>query len=321
MSVTQGSTLYGGSVSQAAIYEISQGLGLVWGQHVRTEMNVDGKPRQLTRASNSGNPITENVRNPRDVDFAATSDTVIDGRNLSVSELMVPQAFPVADFKDTFPKYQPTGLSIDLKSNPKIQKVVFDRLMEAAKTQLNELHSVGDTALAAPNPLRFYNGYITQMLTDVDATEVGVATNITLANVIDRVYELRNSVHPRLINSGSLKIFMSYADYFLYDQARGATQTQVPNTDVKARPGIENISGIPMQIVPVLGIPKNFMFATIADTTSKSNLVQGVWMEQDQEAVKMYKTTEGDQDYKLLMRMDIGVQYVTGLDIYYVQGI
>lgn len=318
MSIVQGSTLYGGSVSKAAIYEIDKGLGFVWKDLLKTEINVDGKPRQLTRASHAGNPITENIANPVLGDFSGAPTVTIDGRNLTVSPLMVLDTFPMLQFKETFPDYQPTGLNIDLKANPQIQAVVFSRIMEAAQTQINEIHTLGDTALVSPSPYRFYDGFIKQIAADVDATEVGVGTALTSANILARVYELRNAIPPRLRTKSNLKIFMSWEDFDLYDVARRSTQTSLAETDVVGADYIQQSNGSKMNIVPMLGIPKDYMFATLSDKTDSSNLVQGFWVEKDLDAIQMYKITPADQDYKIVLRFDIGVSYKTGEDIFYV---
>lgn len=322
MAVTQGSTLYGGSVSKAAIYEIMNGEGFTWAPHVRTELNVDGKPRQLTRAKRSANPIRENVTNPRrPTDFPTTDTVVFDGRLLNVTPLMLTDTMTVTDFLDTFPDYQPSGLSVDLKNNPKIMKVVFNLILNAAQTQLNELHAVGDDTLIAPDPLRFYNGFVTEILADADATQVGVPAVLTEANILSYVFELRNAIDPRLRNKKSLKIFSSYADADLFDVAGRNTQDSTIITTVRNGLEIKQANGSVINIIPNEGIPKDFMFATIADKTPASNLVQGVWMDRDSDTLKMYKEVEADQTWNIIMRLYTGTQYVDGGDIWYLNNV
>lgn len=319
MGAEQGSTLYGGSVTKAAIYEIAVGTGFTWGPFMRTEINVDALPRQLTRAAHAGDPITENVNNPRlGTDFPAGTTVLIDGRNLSVVALMVPDEFTTTDWLDTFPDYQPSGLAIDLKLNPKILSVIFNRIMEATKTQVNTLHVLGDDALISPNPLRFYDGMKKLILADADATQVGTPVVLTAANILDEVFELRNAVDPRLRAVPGLTIFMSYEDLDLLDEANRDTQNSITITQVQ---GIRSITqsgqngGIP--IVPQEGIPKDFMFVTIAGRSARSNLVQGVWVPRDIDTLKLYREVEIDQNWAILMRMFLGVQHVTGLDIFF----
>lgn len=318
MALEQGSTLYAGSVSKAAIYEIKQGEGLTWAPHFRTEIAVDGKPRQLTRGIHAGNPISENIKTPRDADFAATASVTIDGRQLTVSPLMVRDKIDILEWKETFPEYQPNGSNNNLAVNPKVAQTFFNLIMDAAKNQMNTLHSVGDSSLTSPDPLRFYDGIITQMQADADATEVGTPAALTSSNILERVYELRNAVAPRLRSNRSLKIFCSWADFDLYDVARRQSQTQLAETDIEGSGDLRQSNGSRINLIPIEGIPKDFMFATIADNSAQSNLVQGVWMQEDLEALKVYKSEEADQEIKYVMRFDLGVNYVTGKDIWYI---
>lgn len=316
MAVDQGSTLYGGSVSSAAIYEIDKGLGLVWADHIKTEVLVDGKPRQLTRAEHDGNPIRANITNPVAADFAGVPTVVIDGRNLEVTPLMVIDDWTTTDWKETFPRFQPSGLNIDLKMNPEIQKVVFSRVIEAAKSQMNELHSAGDTA--TPGALEWYDGFYTQIIADADATEVGTPAALTLSNIGTKVYELRNAIPPRLKGKANLKFFCSWYAMELWDQYRRTSQTYVPDVDIKGSDKLMQSQGGAIQMIPMIGLPDNFIFATIADKTDRSNLAQGLWMENDLEALKLFRFSEGDQTWRILGRFDLGVNYKTGKDIYFI---
>lgn len=319
--MAQDSTLYAGSVSKSVIYEIMQGVGLQWSDHVKTEVLVDGKPRQLTKAKHNGNPLTENVKNPRDANFPGTPDYSIDGRQLSVAELMAPDLLDVAEWKTTFPEFQPSGLEIDLKANPKIQKVVFDLLMEATKTQLNLNHSAGDSAGVDPDPDRFYDGFTTLILADADATQVGTPAVLTSANILSYIFQLRNAIPPRLRSRANLKMFCSYADSDLFDEAARATNTAQVTVTADGVRSITQQSGSSIPLIPIADIPKNFVFATVADKTDASNLVQGVWMQRDVDALKMYRTEIADQIWKLLLRVSTGVQYKTGEDIFYLNNV
>lgn len=320
--ITQGSTLYAGSVSKALIYEIANGLGLVWSQHIRTEINVDGKPRQLTRAEHAGNPMTENVTNPRRAtDFPSADTVTIDGRNLSVVPIMVPDNFTTTDWLDTFPRFQPTGLAIDFQQNKEILKVIFDRILEATQTQINENHSAGDDALSAPDPIRFYDGYETLILADADATQVGTPTVLTKANILAFFFELRNAIDPRLRNKPNLKFFCSFADADLFDEAARETQTATVTTDLRGVKTISQANGSIINVVPMEGISKNFVFATPADKSAQSNLVQGVWMLKDSETLKLYREVEADQTWNILMRFFCGVNFMTGKDIFFLNNV
>lgn len=315
--MAQDSTLYAGSVSKAAIYEISQGAGFEWAGHIKTELLVDAKPRQLTKAEHDGNPLRPNVKNPRSADFTAAADYSIDGRQLSVAELMAPGVFDVQEWKTTFPEFQPSGLDIDLKANPKIQKVVFDLLLEAVKTQINLNHSAGDTVGGTSNVDDLYDGFSTLILADADATQVGTPAVLTDANIIAYMFDLRDALPPRLRRRKNLKVFCSYADADLFDRAARATNDAQVIVTAQGVRSITQASGSSISVIPIEGIPKDFVFATVADASDNSNLVQGVWMDRDSETLKMYRSEPADQIWNLLLRLSTGVQYKSGKDIFY----
>jgi len=321
MSVNQGSTSYAGSVSNEAIYEILAGEGFTWKGHLRTELMVDGKPRQLTRSKHAGNPIAANVRNPRrPADFPAGSTVTIDGRQLSVTELMVTDTIDAGEWKSTYPRFQPKGRNIDLSANPEILRTVLDQIKNAAHTQLNLLHSVGDVGSLSPE-LVFYDGFITKILADADATQVGAVAAITLANAVTQVYALRNAIPPRLRNRKDLKIFCSYADWDLIDQAVRDTQDAVTVFKEGGTLFVNSANGKQIPIVAIEGIQKDFMFVTVAGKAKDSNLVQGFWMNGEEDAVKVYREQEADQDWNIIMRFDVGVEYYTGDDIFYTNNV
>lgn len=316
MSVVQGSTLYGGSVSTASIYKLTQGDGFQFKDYLRTEVRIDGKPRQLTKAVHGADPLTESVPNVRmATDFVTTPTVTINGRQLSLTKLMYLNKMTPADFKDTFPGYQPSGTAIDMTMAPEIQSTVFELAMNAIKTQLNKLHSIGDTGTAGV--LRFYDGLTTMVMADSGATQVGTPAVLTSANILSEVAELIQAIPVRLRMNPGLVTFCSVADFDLYNAARAATQTSIPTPDVAAANTLLQSFGNRVKLVPIENFPKNFMFTTIAGTGDDSNLVQGVWVESDSEALKMYKEVETDEDWLILMKFYIGLQYVASEDIFF----
>ena len=313
----QGSTLYGGSVSADAIYQITQGTGFKWNEHMRTEILMDGKPRQLTRAIHAGNPFQDDIRNPEMSDFVGNPTVTVDGRLLTVSPMAIRDVMNPTQWKETFPKYQPSGPSNNLSMSPEVQKTILDLTLDAAKNQLNDLHARGDDTLTSPDPLRFYDGIIKLILADADCTQVGVAGAITLANVLDTVYDMRDAVEPRLRMHPDLKTFCSIADYDLYDRARRATQTQMATTDLGVNDKVIQANGAKITLIPNESIPVGFMFTTIASTKDTSNLVQGVWVKNDAEALMITKMKDTDLDIVMQLRMSMGVNYKSGKDIYF----
>lgn len=310
--VTQGSTLYAGSVSNQAIYKIKKGEGFTWGQHVRTEINVDAKPRQLTKGIHSANPLVANVKNPSSTNFnASTSTTTIDGRQLSVAEMILLENFDIAAWKGTFIQYQPNGLSVDLQASPEINQAVRDLVFDACHNQINALHSAGDTGNGD-----LYDGFVTKILADADATQVGTPAVLTDVNIIAQIRALKNAIPSRLYNT-PLAMFISHADANLFADATADTQTSQVVTTIDGQLYMILVNGRRVPIIPVDGIPASFVFVTPAGTGADSNLVQGFWMEDDKDTLLLYKENPADQIHRLVFRICTGVEFVTGEDIFY----
>lgn len=169
--------------------------------------------------------------------------------------------------------------------------------------------------------MRFYNGLVTLILADVDATQVGVPAVLDSSNILDKAFELRNAIDPRLRRDPDLKFICSYADFDLFDVAARNTQTATVITTVVGTKTITYTDGTVINLIPSEGVPKDFIFATVANTKSNSNLVRGVWVSRDFEAVKFFRFSEADMIWNIVIRADVGVQYVTGDDIWYLNNV
>jgi hypothetical protein len=312
-TVSQGSTLYAGSVTGEVIYKIRAGVGFEWSDHVRTEAMMDGKPRQLTRGESGGTALQANVANPRQADFTAASlTTTIDGRQLNVTRISALQQIDVGDWFATFPDFQPTGSMVDLQVNDKIRSTVIDLTLNKIETEINAMHSSGST---------LWNGFSTLILADGDATQVGTPAVLSSANIISYMFELRNALPPRLRRNKNLKIFMSYADADLFDQASRDTQDAQVTVSLDGVRTITQQNGSTIPVIAIEGIPKNFVFATIGGNSSDSNLVQGVWVDSDTSNLALYKEQPADETWNMVMKAALGVQYYTGKDIFYLNNV
>jgi hypothetical protein len=314
--VVQGSTLYAGSVSEATIYKILAGNGFQWGDHVRFEPMVDAKPRQLTRGEDSGTALIANVSKPRQSDFdGSTWATTIDGRQLNVTPVIALKQIDNREWLTTFKRFQPSGTSIDLQVNTEIRDITIDLSLNKIHTEINALNSSGTAGAAA------WDGFTTLINADGDATQVGTPAVLTSANIISYMFDLRDAVDPRLRSNPNLKIFCSYADADLFDRAARGTQDAQVTATLDGVRSITQANGGSVPVVPIEGIPKDFVFITVAGTGDDSNLVQGFWMEEDMTALSLYKEQPADEVWNLVFRASFGVNYYTGKDIWYLDNI
>jgi hypothetical protein len=229
--------------------------------------------------------------------------------------MILMENFDINAWKGTFVQYQPNGLSVDLQASPEINQVVRDLVFDACHNQINALHSAGDTGGGD-----LYDGFVTKILADGDATQVGTPAALTDANIVSYIRQLKNAIPSRLYNA-PLVMFISHADANKFADATADTQTSQVVTMVDGQLVMILVNGRRVPIVPMDGIPANFVFVTPAGTGADSNLVQGFWMESDKDTLLLYKENPADQIHRLVFRICTGVQYYTGADIFYLNNV
>ncbi len=313
---------YEGNVAENVIYEITKGVGFQWSPFVYTVLNVDGKPYTLPSASHAENPLIKNIPNPTAADYDGGPEVSFGGRTLKVEELMYKNTIKTDQWLNYFPAFQPTGNSIDLKVNPKVQKAFLNLAMDSIKAQVNTLHSEGKKgAVGDKAHLDFYDGFATLIHSDAKAKLVGTPEVLTAANILEKIEELKHSIPERLRHNPNLVAFCSIKAFDLYSDARAKTQNYIASPDSKPNSNLVQSWGAGIKVVPMHGLADNFVFATVASSKPTSNLAQGVWMENDINNFKIFKLNDGEQHYRVLMRLSMGVQYKSGDDIVYLNSI
>lgn len=158
-----------------------------------------------------------------------------------------------------------------------------------------------------------YDGFKTLMAADGDVTDVAsVGATITLSNVLGILQDIVNAIPKRLWSKrASMPILMSTTDYLLAMEADKLTQQNSTLLNTSAGTSIDGHLLVPMDSIPV-----GQMMCTIVGTGADSNLTNGVWFETDNENFIMYREQPGDDQWAVLLKFHMGVQYRSGEDIF-----
>lgn len=286
-----------------------------WAPYQRVEVGLD-KPRVLPKGSSSQNLLQDNVANPR-VDTNASGDITIGYNLLSVDRAMSFLSITPEDWRADFPEFQPNGTTVDLTMNPMVLGMIMELLQNGINTELSDLVYQGDDSLSSPDQLRFTDGYAVKLAADADVVDVANIGVITVNNVLDIIQDVENAIPARLRKRKSeIKIFMSYTTYDLAMEANRATQNA--RTLLEVQNVMKTNSGY--EIVPMASMNDNEIMATPAGTSKTSNLVRGVWFEEDSSNFVMYREQPVDEIWAIALKFSFGVNYRDGADIVWYKG-
>ncbi len=281
----------------------------------RIEVGVD-KDRVLRKGKSSQNLLQDNIKNPTLAN--ASGDITIDYKLLSVDRVMSLTTLCPEDWRANFPEFQPSGTTLDLTMNTDVLNMIMELLKNGINTEISDLVYKGDDVLLSPDQLRFFDGYSKRFQTDADVIDVSNIGTITVANVLDIIQDIENAIPARLRNrKGEIKMFMSYTTFDLMMEANRMTQqnaTLLTTGNVKKSP-----SGY--EIIPMASVADNEIFATPAGTSRDSNLVRGVWFDGDSSNFLMYREQPSHEDWLIVLKFSMGVQYRTGEDVVYYKGV
>jgi hypothetical protein len=297
----------------ADIYKILT-TGGEWDSYLRTFTGLT-KPKVLAKSKSSGSLLQASADRPR----LGTNDlggVAFSYRLLEVAEMMVHLPLDPDDWRDEFPDWQPSGNMLNLEYASQISDTIIETLLQQVKTYNSDLYVQGDDSLSSPSQLRFFDGFLKIMAADADVVDVANVGVLTTSNILSVLNSVKDARPTRLRTRPNQAIFMSYTDWDKAQEANKASNAQ--DISFLEQGDIGRIDNVPL--IPMNSVPENSMFWTIAGTGEDSNLVRGVWFQEDEQNFIIAKEAEGDKTWKFLMRYLDGVQYRTGEDVVLYQG-
>ena len=310
MSITQTTKAEFTADTVVDIYKILF-MGDEWAPEQRLEAGID-KPRVLPKGKSSQNLFQANIKNPRIANISG--DVTINYRLLEVNRVMSLLGMTPEDWRAEFPDFQPSGSTIDLVMNPNVLNAIMELLKNGVNTEIADLVYKGDTGGAGQ--LLFTDGYSVKFKADAEVLDVANIGVVTVANALDILQDLTNAVPARLKSKVSaMPIYMNKTTWDLAQEADRATQQ---NSTILQQKDQFSFRGHPLKWMASMA--DNELFTTPAGTGRDSNLVRGVWFDGDTDNFLMYREQPGDEDWLILLKFSLGVQYRTGEDVIFYVG-
>jgi hypothetical protein len=304
------SSNYNGDVLDYIIQESVLGLQAVEKGSVYAIENVSEKI-SIAKMVSSSNPIGSREAMPTTKTATVTwSEATLEPRDMMV---YIPDINPRV-FESAWREFQPKGALPDKVLDPQIQKVFADVVLKQVQAQLGRLIWQGSTALAASNPLSYFDGYITRAQassTNIDVANIGA---ITAANVIAVLDDCNNLVPDALYEDPNMIFHMSTTTFRLYQEAvRLLTYKGTGPSD--AQPAV--YAG--REIRHYSGFPANVVLVCKATTGTDSNLYLATDKVRDTENLVIAKLRpEGEHFFlKALFKMDTAFS-IDSESVYYI---
>ena len=221
------------------------------------------------------------------------------------------QKFNPEKFEHVWAEFWPGGRLARQIMNPKVLSVVIQTIGRSLNNQLDRLFWNGDESLGAANPLRFFDGYITQFNKPgslVVNTEFN--TGITQENVIEELEKVLEAAKSEVKAQGAAKFIISYDVLEKYEAVARAMDFKGTNiTDaIQARYG-----GFAM--VAVGGMPIDTIIFAEADTSVNSNLLAGTWLPNEKDNLIIDRFRPESELWFILTKFRMGTQYAKGEEI------
>lgn len=241
----------------------------------------------------------------------ASATTEYSEKSITPKDMQWFQKFNPEKFEHVWSEFWPGGRLARQIMNPKVMSVVIQTIAASLNNQLDRNFWQGDETLGAADPLRFFDGYITQF-NKPGSLVVNTAfnTGITKSNVVSELEKLLEAAKPEVKAQGAAKIITSYDVVEKYEAAARSMDFKGTNiTDAIAH----RFGGFTM--VPVGGMPLDTIVFAESDTSVNSNLLAGTWLPNEKDNLIIDRFRPESELWFILTKFRMGTQYAKGEEI------
>jgi len=263
---------------------------------------------ELDRLEHSDNPIEDYT----DSEPAYSSVIEKKMREVLPEKMTLSGKITPSEWLAEWEQYAPNGNLTNLRANPQLMQRVLELAMNKGATQVARLFWQGDKTLASTNPLRFFNGIMTQLESDSDGDVVFISPvgNIDITNVVTILTEVYKGMTPTQIADPNFKIMCSFKTW----QILKLYNNDVKKTTVGVLDVSEKAFFMDKEIVPYLGFPDNKLVASHISLSVDSNFVFATYFSLENEftGIEVGKIANLGKTYGYRVDFMADAQYRTG---------
>lgn len=221
------------------------------------------------------------------------------------------QKFNPAVFEHVWSSFWPGGRLARQTMSPAVLSAVIGTINRSLNNQLDRLFWQGDESLGAADPMRFFNGFI-KLFNEPGSGVINTAfnTGFDVSNILTELEKIVEACPSEVKNLGNPKIITSHSTVELYEAAaRSLDFKGSAITDAIAH----RFGGF--QIVPVGGVPDDYMTMVDASLSPDSNLLAGTWLPNEKDNLIIERFRPESELWFILTKFRMGVQFAKGHEI------
>jgi hypothetical protein len=301
LGFTINDTTYAGEVASQFILKALTGNDTVSGGHIYVKDGIKKKFTIPTFDADYEDFIQDTVPTP-----SPKGAFTVDKKTLEPKPYMIYTEFDPNDFADHWYATQLNKDLIDRALPYTVESVVVQAVLARHAKYMNKQIWNGDTSTAGI--YKYYDGIITKAVADSTVVDVASPTTLTASNIVAELEKGYVLIPDALKQDASMKIFMSYASFELYEQAQTA-QTYKGN-DFTQR-GKDTYKGL--KIVRIADFPANTYFIARGSASRESNLWLGLNSVSD-EGLKLAPLQANSDLWFIKMKMEADVNFGWGAE-------
>lgn len=308
-------TNYAGEVYQGILTQLLQGDQLIAGGHVMLQTGINDVfhiPKFALSA------VIQDPKAEIDISADSVGDLTSTEITLDPKQAMVFMKFNPNAFRSFWKQYQPDGPLLFKKLPAAIQSKLLGLIMNRISSYIgvaNVISDVGGGATYAGEPLKYWDGFLTRMRDNalggsptINLVPQASIAVLTESNIVDKLKIMKTQIYANQAirmrySDPNFKYFMSPQDADLYRSTQVTAEFKgVGLTET----GLNKFDGKP--VVPLEGIPKDVIFATVGGGGERSNLWVGVNDTKDDSTIQVDKTAPYNETYFVKMQLEFDTQ-------------
>lgn len=311
-TIIPGATNYGGTLDDFFYEQMYDGAEFLDPRFGAAYQKIGvRKSIQLDKAIYTENPLEDYTEGNPTFGSGATKSK----RDLITKVMTLSGTFTADEWMGEWDKYAPNGNLTNLMMNPAFLKRVLELALNASWSQIETLFWQGDVTAGVASPLRFFDGIITLLIANSEGdvnftTPQGVITEANSDTILKAQYE---AIPERFKRDPNYRFHVSHADFDLL-QFRDIGVKK--STDGILEQKIRKFY-LGKEIVPFVGIPKNYIISAHTNTSADSNFVFGTYFDLEDEFAGINVAKIENLGKKKGYRVDFKAapQYRAGRDI------